>query len=688
MARELAGVYSQVYNLALEASLLSFTDPADINFQSLTLNKTKLQKLHACLFPLLETQHDIETSCLSLELQHLLKNTLSLLTRLELCLTKKLPSEKYFTELHGQGACQLHRDFMLEYWGGSINISLALINDIEILFKRINCIFYCLPAHNTVTFLKSVMAFLGQLRKTSPVPDLHIYLSSVPCLQCFKECAVLPNQGENVFAMLAEKYCGHVCPPVKPEPVIGQCENEMKQLGILGVQGSLPQNQTIEEEVQVHEASLEILNNHTIFEKVSETVAELSNLVYWNTGQRKLDVPDLSSEMAQLMIHDAKLHKAREKVHRLLGHKTTPTHYFDVFQPEPLESLFCGGVFYSLTDTITALKKDCSATYLKKANYQSIIRKQNELFIRLNMLFQRSKTDTEDTNVQAQVTLEPTRQATKEQVWLDAQARKDTYIKKVTKDGLKKLYSCLESQSTLLTNTLCLRVWGAVIYEEAATLINHFLFKKQFISLHWHDNSQNCATLYENSKYIKNSLYSYQLSKEHIDALTLQFYKLLIGPLFQCPTLFPLPNNVILAHCLDAAGVMPHQKIQLTELIWPTIEPKEWIEAEFNNFYNINAPNLNKVQLNVWRYIREVVLSVALYNRVWEKDLQIHCLCDFTQNCLTKSAVDFPDGLYLTYEVGKPLVFVHRENGWIFKDLYSLLYSHLQLTSDRQGSSL
>ncbi len=49
-----------------------------------------------------------------------------------------------------------------------------------------------------------------------------------------------------------------------------------------------------------------------------------------------------------------------------------------------------------------------------------------------------------------------------------------------------------------------------------------------------------------------------------------------------------------------------------------------------------------------------------------------------TVNCLITDT----DGLYLTYDSDRPLILLYKGRGWVFKDLYALLYLHLQMRDD------
>lgn len=259
-------------------------------------------------------------------------------------------------------------------------------------------------------------------------------------------------------------------------------------------------------------------------------------------------------------------------------------------------------------------------------------------------------------------------------------------MQKLTRDGLKRLHECIESQGKVLKDTLSLRVWGNTLYESASKLKNHFLFRKQFTTLNWTNCMEGTQEAFDNSKYIKNALHTQKLSHEHIDSLIIQFYKLVTGPLSRIETHFPIPDNVSLAYCLDAAGVMPHQKLLLTEMIWPTIQSKDWIDTNFNQFYTLNTRDLNSIQTKILCYIRETVLSISLYNRIWEKNLLLFSASNLYKTCEHTTDSTYQSGVYLTYEESTPLVLIFENKGFVFKDLYTLLYYHLQLSGQLQTS--
>lgn len=684
MARELAAVYAQVFDLAAEVSLLGYCDPSSIDKRCVMANSNKVFKLCESLLPCLRLQNDTECSPLSLELQHLLQNTREALGVLTDLLSGDPSRSEYFEALHPsrprEGPCERHARVRVPFYGGAEKtVSLSLLNDVEVFFKRLNSVFYCLPAEGALEALGETVAFLGRLRGVSPIPPADAYVSSVPCASCFAEAAMLPNQGESVLSMLAAVNCNHVCRQVPSDPVIGVFENELRHLGAaLRV---------------LTESSLSVLAGHTIFEEEDGRLAEISNLVYWSSAADRGGVGGTaratsSSHMAKLFAHEARMHRSRAWLGR-----GAPSHFFDAHRPSPLESLFCGGVFNSIDDTIAALQKDCSATFLKKSNYQTLIQQQNELYVRLNEVLNGAGRDEGGAKgAEATADAEPLKpdggaSCDPRDVLSDARVRRDLYLKKLTRDGLRRLTDCIETHGRVLSDTLSLRVWGSALYASAARLVNHFLFRRQFVGLGWADLTAGGEAAFENSKYIKNALHGQRLNREHLDSIVVHFYRLITGPLSLQNSHFPVPDNVALAYCLDAAGAMPHQKLVITEMIWPGIESKDWIDCNFNSFYSIETGDLNLTQKKTLNYIREAVLSISLYNRVWEKSLSLLSATELRGSCLAESASgELGEGVYLTYEGTAPLVLVFNSKGYVFKDLYTLLYTHLQLSGRRQAS--
>nr|ADX86807.1 DNA polymerase [Hylobates lar lymphocryptovirus 1] len=688
MSGLLAAAYSQVYALAVELSVCRYLDPRSLDADTTAHNTALLAELNATLLPCLQWQNDRACTALSLELAHLLKNAWEV-SKMLLRRVRAGPGSQCSATPNPSP----NQTYSVEFYGNyTVDVSLYLINDIEIFLRRINSVFYCMSYIMGLKGLNRALGLLGQFRGISPIPDPRLYVTSVPCWRCIGELMVLPNHGNPSTSNAAHVRCSHVSVPVNPEPVSGLFENEVRQLGL---QHLLEGEKATESESGVctrsdasagSEGAMHELDVYSVFSAIPPEVAELSELLYWNSGGNS---PGLTREeesgnsrLSSLFAKEQRLRRARRACEAtLVG--APHTHLFDSEMPRATERLFCSGVYSSTGDVVEALKADCAAAFTSNPQYQAIIQKRNELYTRLNKAMQRLHHRQDEieaateTHPYAAIVQDRDPLSTPRNAFADALKRKEQYLRQVASEGLSKLQSCLSQQSETLTENLCLRVWGDVVYQEMASMRNHFLYREAFVNRPWEDMRVPTATAFENSKYIKTHLFIQTLSAEHLHALTHNLYTFITGPLAEEHGLFPLPSNVALARCCDAAGTLPHQKVFFTSLIWPGIEPSDWIETSFNSFYNVRDVSLAKSQQILCRYIREAVLTVSLYNKTWGRTLHLR-----RADTVSPGQAWPADGLYLTYEADRPLILVYKARGWIFKDLYALLYLHLQMVQD------
>nr|WCI99999.1 MAG: BALF3 [Pan troglodytes lymphocryptovirus 1] len=684
MSGLLAAAYSRVYALAVELSVCARLDPRSLDGEAVARNAGLLAELDAVLLPRLRRQNDRACSALSLELVHLLENSRAACAAL-------LGSGSEGPRVPPLRPAQVA--YSVEFYGGHrADVSLYLINDIEILMKRINSVFYCMSHTMGLDGLDRALDLLGRFRGVSPIPDPRLYITSVPCWRCVGELMVLPNHGNPSAAAGARVSCNHLAVPVNPEPVSGLFENEVRQAGLGHLleaeergpppgaleEGSVPGPGRREAEGAARE-----LDNYSVFSAVPPEVAELSELLYWNSGGHAIGSTGKGeggghSRLSALFAGERRLTRVRRACEAALAGARL-THLFDSLSPRATERLFCGGVYSSSGDAVEALKADCAAAFTSNPQYRAILQKRNELYTRLNRAMQRLGRG-EEGEAGASPGLPPAgglREPGPAGALSDALKRKEQYLRQVASEGLAKLQACLARQSDTLTETLCLRVWGDVVYWEMACLRNHFLFRRAFVSGPWEDRRAGEGAAFENSKYIKTHLFTQTLSAEHLHALTHSLYTFITGPLAEERGLFPPPSNVALARCCDAAGTLPHQKVFLTSLIWPGIEPSDWIETSFNSFYSVPEGSLASSQQILCRALREAVLTVSLYNKTWGRSLGLR-----RADAVSPGAALPPDGLYLTYDSDRPLILLNKGRGWVFKDLYALLYLHLQMVQD------
>nr|AXP99066.1 unknown protein [synthetic construct] len=261
----------------------------------------------------------------------------------------------------------------------------------------------------------------------------------------------------------------------------------------------------------------------------------------------------------------------------------------------------------------------------------------------------------------------------------DAHKRKEAYFKKLADEGLKRLTNSLDTNIGNLEKLLGIRIWGQSVYAELAKLLNHFLIRK-FLVQNATSTDWTVEEAREKSQFIKSILYGHSINREHIQSLGSVYYKLLNGPLIKERGLFKLPINILLAQSLDAAEVLPHQKIAMCFDVTNLKSPKDWIDVQFNQFYNF-LPNthLAGVQEQAWRYIRELVLSVTVYNVIWEKSLSICSPSDFQDiKDFEARSVDL-DTVCLTFEASCPLILISKNQLRVFKDIYTMLNYHLYI---------
>ncbi len=134
-----------------------------------------------------------------------------------------------------------------------------------------------------------------------------------------------------------------------------------------------------------------------------------------------------------------------------------------------------------------------------------------------------------------------------------------------------------------------------------------------------------------------------------------------------------------LARCCDAAGTLPHQKAFLTSLIWPGIEPSDWIEGTL-----AGAPVLPGTR-DEGPSVEEVVAHAGqLPVDHVPPDAQAQGLGQGLA-LLRQAGLQLGQtlgGHLATYDSDRPLILLYKGRGWVFKDLYALLYLHLQMRDD------
>lgn len=251
----------------------------------------------------------------------------------------------------------------------------------------------------------------------------------------------------------------------------------------------------------------------------------------------------------------------------------------------------------------------------------------------------------------------------------EVNVRKRAYLQKVSEVGYGKVIRCIKTQERLTSKLIDVNLVGPLCLDFISKLMNGFLYRSQY------HQDQDVVDVgdqftYDEHLYVVNNLIHKSLPVESLPLLGQQIYELCNGPLFtHCTDRYPLSHNVDMAYACDNAGVLPHVKDDLVKCAEGTVYPSEWMVVKYMGFFNFSdCQDLNVLQKEMWMHVRELVLSVALYNETFGKQLSIACLRDELH----------PDrDVILTYNKEWPLLLRHEGSLYKSKDLYLLLYRHL-----------
>ncbi|ADW24352.1 transport protein [Cricetid gammaherpesvirus 2] len=653
MSKNLAAIYAQVYGFCLDLSLVEFMESHSVKIQALKNNLRRIETLLEKILPALKQQNSTCPTSLTLELEHLLINSFYWCKNYLNGGAAKVGSSR------PKGGAKLQ--FCL-YGSDIIMTCISTINDIDTLLKKLNTVFYCMSQASAINLLTELQTMLQDFRGISPIPYPDTYTLHSSCLECVHDAHVFPNQGSSFATMLQQNICYHLFPHLPYEPCPAGVESEPS-----------PAPTTTEPLPDAPLASC----HHNIFSPVTTETIYLSTLLYWtaNDYQTSENSPQEAkcSELSKIFTKEA-ARFTDWKVHVQKRNIPFFNHYFCTTRPTPLQLLFSGGLCTSHCHIIDALKEDCTQAFLKKVQYSTTLTMKSELFHKLSQLL--SSHTTENHSLTENMTSISSDFETK--TLSDAEKRKQAYFKKLSTKGVRDLVECLNKQTSRLQDMLIPRVWGSLLYHEVALLMNHFISRKRLMS-QIGDTHLPTEELQKNSTFIKTSMYGHTLNNDHLSSLAHTYYSLLVGPLEDQDVIFHTPLNIVLAQALDAAGWLPHQKHLIAFDVNSVQSPRDWIDPTFNKFYSFPKHCLTAIQKTAWRYIRELVLSVAAYNIIWERQLRvvpIRAQLPFPLENITRAP-----GVYLTFEEDAPLILVCQNGIKVFKDIYAMLYHHLYLSS-------
>lgn len=257
----------------------------------------------------------------------------------------------------------------------------------------------------------------------------------------------------------------------------------------------------------------------------------------------------------------------------------------------------------------------------------------------------------------------------------EVNVRKRAYLKKVSEVGYNKVMACIKSQEHLVTKLVNVNLVGTVCLEALSKVMNGFLSRQRATKEARALPDVGESLAYDEHLYVVNNLVHKRLPVELLPHLGQQVYRFINGPLFtRYLDRYPLPYNVNMAYACDNGGILPHVKEDLVRCADGTAEPGDWMVAGYQGFFSfVDVRELNDLQKAVWAHVRELVLSVALYNETFGKQLDVWRVEDGDAA---------GDGIVLTYNREAPLLLRYAGRRFRSKDLYLLLYKHLALCSD------
>lgn len=673
---------SKLNEIAFDLECMLFCDPAIISsdMTNFTKNGLIIVHLYKTLYDDILIQNDVFTFSVTLYAQVLLKVLFNKMLKIEMAITQYLidgDKLKYFNTVLTLNECLLHKDICITF-NKKINmiVKLNTLNDIENMLCKINSIYGLLSPSNGLQICREILDFMGIMCGSCVVAPPETYYEYKTCIECYKELTMMPNQGHSIKRRLQGKMCNHLTVSKEIDNIeqhINTIEKDIKfEIGeisgldeiIRQIKGIFTLNNT-NEIIYLSEVE-DTLKKYNLFSIIPDAIYSLSDFTYWSKASENV-VKTMTITMQQLNICHTLYRNLQDRLNEFLyGECSVDIFTINEKYLNNEERLYIGSPFISpgrIIDMITT------------ASIKNL--ENNPLFIRLTSddeIHTRIKSIMDDLQLESQshkherTVLDTTMKYNTTNIQKEVNIRKKAYFQKMSEIGYNKIIACINEQKTLINKIVNINVFGSVLYDSLSKIMNGFISRKRYENIPTID--LDISAQYDDHLYIKNNLIQKKLPIEILPDLTQAMYQLLNGPLFNCNNAdFPLPTNICMAYSCDVANFLPHMKEDLVKCVEGTIHPNIWMSCEFGKFFYFDEiDDLNEMQKKLWNCIREIVLSVALYNDTFGKQLKIHRIDD--SEC-------FDDGLIITYNIDKPLYLWINSLLYTSKDLYLLLSRHL-----------
>ncbi|AEV80762.1 DNA packaging terminase subunit 2 [Aotine betaherpesvirus 1] len=716
LLQKLCVVCSKCNEYAMELECLKYCDPNILLAESSPFkrNAVAITRLYRRIYPELVKQNHVQTSLLSLymevSLQALYEDT-EILDRALKKYSQNLDRMEYYRTILRLDSCERHHVVELKFTDGvKCSVQLGTLNEVERFLCKMNCVYAMLSPEHGLEVCSQLLRLLRCLCGISPVACPEVYADEVTCAHCYEELTVVPNQGRSLNKRLQGLLCNHIAvhrPSTQSDINIQTVEQDLaeyvpripKLAGLVGTIKSLFSSSSVSHSY-IHEAE-EALKEYNLFTDIPERIYSLSDFTYWSRTSEML-VKRVDTTINQLNMYHSLCRLLMNELSRYMyGEEVVDIFVLGEKELSGEERLFVGSIFAApnkIIDLITSMSiqafEDNPAFNKLHAN--------NEMYSKIKSLLEEIRRPAEDEAVEKRMggpdseeDEEAAAAAVEEadsnraleygdprvlmhNITREVNVRKRAYLQKVSEAGYNKVIACIKTQEKLTNKLIDVNLVGTTCLDFMSKMMNGFIERNKYKD---DANVRDvCESLtYDEHLYVVNNLIHKKLPVESLPSLGQQIYRLCSGPLFtHCQDRYPMSHNVDMAYACDNAGVLPHVKDDLVKCAEGTINPHEWMTVKYMCFFNFDhCDDLNALQKEMWLHIRELVLSVALYNETFGKELpilQVHeCSAD-------------TDGIVLTYNRDWPLILKQKEHLYKSKDLYLLLYRHLVQANESQDA--
>ncbi|AKG51609.1 UL56 [Papio ursinus cytomegalovirus] len=715
LLQKLCVVCSKCNEYAMELECLKYCDPNVLLVESSPFRRNALAiaYLYRRIYPEVVRQNRTQTSLLSLYLEMILKalyEDTELLDRALKEYSRKPDRMEYYRTILRLDRCDRHHTVELTFTDRvKFSVSLATLNDIERFLCKMNYVYAILSPESGLEVCSQLLQMLRRLCGVSPVACQEAYVEGTTCAQCYEELTIIPNQGRSLNKRLQGLLCNHIVvhrPSSQCDVNIQTVEQDLLELTqrIPSLSGVLTALKNLFSSSSVYHSYIqeaeEALKEYNLFTDIPARIYSLSDFTYWSrTSEVIVKRVGISIQQLNIYHHLCRVlmntlsnylygedvedifvvgEKALSREERLFVGSVfaAPSRIIDLITSLSIQAFEDNPVFNklhesnemytkikSLLDEIRRPAADGAAVAAAEAGGGSAIRGQDPQ----NMSNNSDGAAAQDEDEDFLDYLDARTRA--HNVTREVNIRKRAYLQKVSEVGYAKVIRCIKSQERLTSKLIDVNLIGTVCLDFISRLMNGFIYRTQYReNPDVVDVSQMFS--YDEHLYVVNNIIHKSLPAESLPLLGQQIYQLCNGPLFtHCTDRYPLSHNVDMAYACDNAGVLPHIKDDLVKCAEGTVHPSEWMVVKYQSFFNFsNCSDLNMLQKEMWKHVRELVLSVALYNETFGKQLTIACLRD-------EFATE--EDLILTYNKEWPLLLRHEGTLYKSKDLYLLLYRHL-----------